>query len=166
MSFMNREIMPKSKMQLFKSLLYVLFLSFVTAQSTSSWMTYTKTITNHGRTYTKTVNELYTGQETTLPTSGTVTTTITVSNSKETYTKTMVQTYGQALGTTTHLTVKNPSETYTKTLSTEIAKNEASAASESSGSSSSTSSSEAGAGPLKEFNNMFAYAFIIGAMFF
>lgn len=152
-------------MQLFNSLLYILFLSFVSAQSPSSWMTYTKTITNHGRTYTKTVNELYTGQETTLPTSGTVTTTITVSNSKETYTKTMVQTYGQVSGTTTHLTVKNPSETYTKTLSTEIAKNEASAG-ESSGSSSSTSSSEAGAGSLKEFNNKFAYAVIVGAMFF
>lgn len=108
-------------MQLF-SLLTILFFSLGLAfsDSTTSWITRTRTVTNGDVVYTKTGTEIYTGQATTYPTSGTHTTTILVSNSLATYTKILTVTYGKVTQTTTHVTFTNNEGSYTKTFSTEM----------------------------------------------
>lgn len=79
----------------------------------ASSVTLTRTITNNGMTYTKTLTQEYTGQTTTEPTSGTYTFTISKPGGR---TKLLTNTYGQATTLTTHRVISGPDETYTKPM--------------------------------------------------
>lgn len=102
-------------MKLSYSLALAAAASLVNAESSisgSSTWTWTTVVTNNGMTYTKTGEDLYTGQPTTEPTAGTYT----VSIKKGSFTKVMTNTYGQGTTITTHKVILGPDETYTKKM--------------------------------------------------